>query len=216
MDIPFPDDAVEVGRVLGAWGVKGWIKIQPFSLDPQALFSTKRWFLQAPQEAAAPLVSALAKHPLLKVIQAKEHGDVVVADVQDLQGRDAAEALRGARVFVSRASFPTAGQGEYYWVDLIGLAVVNREGVVLGDVVGLMETGAHDVLRVRPAASQGVDASAVSEGSPARAGKKGSAGSASKSAAAAPSECLIPFVAAYVTGVDLAQRLITVDWGLDY
>jgi 16S rRNA processing protein RimM len=216
MDTPFPDDAVEVGRILGAWGVKGLIKVQPFSSDPQALFSTKRWFLQAPQEGAAPLVSALAAHPLLKVIQAKEHGEVVVATVQDLQGRDAAQALRGARVFVSRASFPTAGQGEYYWVDLIGLTVVNRQGVVLGDVVGLMETGAHDVLRIRPAASQGGDASAVSEGSTGRAGKKGSAGSADRAAVAAPSECLIPFVAAYVTGVDLAQRLITVDWGLDY
>lgn len=216
MDTPFPDDAVEVGRILGAWGVKGLIKVQPFSSDPQALFSTKRWFLQAPQEAAAPLVSALAAHPLLKVIQAKEQGEVVVATVQDLQGRDAAQALRGARVFVSRASFPTAGEGEYYWVDLIGLTVVNRQGVVLGDVVGLMETGAHDVLRVRPAASQGADASAVSEGSTGRAGKKGSAGSADRAAVTAPSECLIPFVAAYVTGVDLAQRLITVDWGLDY
>ena len=216
MDTPFPDDAVEVGRILGAWGVKGLIKVQPFSSDPQALFSTKRWFLQAPQEVAEPLVSALAAHPLLKVIQAKEHGEVVVATVQDLQGRDAAQALRGARVFVSRASFPTAGQGEYYWVDLIGLTVVNRQGVVLGDVVGLMETGAHDVLRVRPAASQGGDASAVSEGSTGRVGKKGSAGSADRAAVAAPSECLIPFVAAYVTGVDLAQRLITVDWGLDY
>jgi 16S rRNA processing protein RimM len=219
MDSVFPDDAVEVGRVLGAWGVKGWIKVQPFSLDPQALFSTKRWFLQSPPEAAAPLVSALAAHPSLKVIQAREHGEVVVATVQDLQGRDAAEALRGARVFVSRAGFPTAGEGEYYWVDLIGLTVVNREGVVLGEVAGLMETGAHDVLRVRPVAAQQADAPPASRGSAGRAGSSGSEGSAGavgRAAAAAPQECLIPFVAAYVTGVDLAQRLITVDWGLDY
>ena len=219
MDPVFPDDAVEVGRVLGAWGVKGWIKVQPFSLDPQALFSTKRWFLQAPPEAAAPLVSALAAHPFLKVIQAREHGEVVVATVQDLQGRDAAEALRGARVFVSRASFPTAGEGEYYWVDLIGLTVVNREGVVLGEVAGLMETGAHDVLWVRPMAAQQADAPPASGGSAGRAGRSGSEGSAGavgRAAAAAPQECLIPFVAAYVTGVDLAQRRITVDWGLDY
>ena len=216
MDPVFPDDAVEVCRVLGAWGVKGWIKIQPFSLDPQALFSTKRWFLQAPPEAAVPLVSALAAHPVLKVIQAREHGEVVVATVQDLQGRDAAEALRGARVFVSRASFPTAAEGEYYWVDLIGLTVVNRDGVVLGEVAGLMETGAHDVLRVRPAAPRPVDAPPASQGSAGRASKPGSAGMAGRGAAAAPQECLIPFVAAYVIGVDLTQRRITVDWGLDY
>ena len=144
------------------------------------------------------------------------HGEVVVATVQDLQGRDAAEALRGARVFVSRASFPTAAEGEYYWVDLIGLTVVNREGVVLGEVAGLMETGAHDVLRVRPAAPQPVDAPPASQGSAGRASKPGSAGMVGRGAAAAPQECLIPFVAAYVIGVDLAQRRITVDWGLDY
>jgi 16S rRNA processing protein RimM len=188
MDLPFPDDAVEVGRVAGAWGVKGWIKVQPFSLDPQALFSTKRWFLQAPSGASAVTLAACAAHPVLKLTHAKEHGDAVVASVQGLESRDAAEALRGARVYVSRASFPTAGQDEYYWVDLIGLTVVNRQGVALGEVVGLMETGAHDVLRVQ---SRGATT-------------------------APPPECLIPFVAAYVDGVDLAQRRITVDWGLDY
>ena len=193
MDLPFPDDAVEVGRVAGAWGVKGWIKVQPFSLDPQALFSTKRWFLKAPPGASAAVLAACAAHPVLKLTHAKEHGDVVVACAQGLEGRDAAEALRGAQVYVSRTSFPTAAQGEYYWVDLIGLTVVNRQGVVLGEVVGLMETGAHDVLRVEPPGDVPDDGRA----------------------APAP-ECLIPFVAAYVDEVDLAQRRITVDWGLDY
>ena len=65
--------------------------------------------------------------------------------------RDAAEALAGARVFVSRASFPTPADDEFYWVDLIGLAVTNREGLSLGAVVGLIETGPHCVLRVQPA-----------------------------------------------------------------
>jgi 16S rRNA processing protein RimM len=91
-------------------------------------------------------------------------------------------------VYVSRASFPSAAEGEYYWVDLIGLTVVNRQGAVLGEVVGLMETGTHDVLRVQPPGG------GVTQ----------------------PQECLIPFVAVYVDGVDLAQRRITVDWGLDY
>ncbi|MFY8085202.1 MAG: ribosome maturation factor RimM [Rubrivivax sp.] len=188
MDLPFPDDAVEVGRVAGAWGVKGWIKVQPFSLDPQALFSTRRWFLRAPSGASAVTLSACAAHPVLMLTHAKEQGGAVVACAQGLEARDAAEALRGARVYVSRASFPTAAQDEFYWVDLIGLTVVNRQGVVLGEVVGLMETGAHDVLRVQ----------------------------ASGGGAAQPPECLIPFVAAYVDDVDQAQRRITVDWGLDY
>ena len=142
----WPDDAVEVGRIVDAFGVKGWIKVQPFASDPQALFSSKRWFLQPPEHAAGPRAALPA---LLRVTQAREHGSVVVAGVREVADRDAAEALRGARVFVSRASFPTPDPDEFYWHDLIGLEVRNREGVSLGRVAGLLETGAHDVLRVQ-------------------------------------------------------------------
>lgn len=118
---------------------------------------------------------------------AKDHGDVVVAQAHDVPDRSAAEALRGARVFVPRTSFPTAGPDEYYWVDLVGLAVVNRQGEALGEVVGLIDTGPHSVLRVAPA---GVTDEAEQR--------------------------LIPFVAAFIDAVSLPERRITVDWGLDY
>ncbi len=144
----WPQDAVEVGRIVDAWGVKGWIKVQPHSSDPQALFSSRRWPL-APPEGPGP-TPARPLPALLRIVQAREHGGVVVARAQELDDRDGAEALRGARVFVARSSFPTAGDDEYYWVDLIGLVVVNREGVELGRVAGLMDTGAHSVLRVQP------------------------------------------------------------------
>ncbi len=138
----FPTDAVEVGRVLGAWGIKGWIKVQPFATDPQALFSTKRWHLRPPD---GPGVRPPA---LLHITQSREQGGLVVAGAQEVLDRNAAEALHGARVFVARSSFPTAGDDEYYWVDLIGCAVVNREGVALGTVADLIDTGVHSVLRV--------------------------------------------------------------------
>ena len=141
-----PEDAVEVGRILGAWGVKGAIKVKPFSADPQALFSSKRWFLAPSEVKPAQQVPAL-----LKVRQAREQGETVVATCEDLDDRDRAEALTGARVFVPRSSFPTPDADEFYWVDLIGLAVANREGLALGEVVGLVETGPHCVLRIRPA-----------------------------------------------------------------
>ena len=140
--VVFPADAVEVGRVAGAWGVKGWIKVQAFADDPQALFSTKRWFLRP---ADGP---GKAPPPLLRVTESREHGGLIIATAEEVPDRDAAEALRGARIFVSRASFPTAGADEYYWVDLIGCAVVNREGVGLGTVAELIDTGAHSVLRL--------------------------------------------------------------------
>jgi 16S rRNA processing protein RimM len=142
----WPDDAVEVGRIVGAWGVKGALRVQAYAASPQALFSSRRWFLQPPEAARAP-----ADGPrLLRITGAREHGDGIVATAQDIADRDAAEALRGARIFVSRASFPTPEPGEYYWVDLIGLDVVDREGRLLGVVADLMDLGPHAVLQVRP------------------------------------------------------------------
>ena len=150
-DAEFPADAVEVARVLDAWGVKGWIRVQPYAKDPQALFSSRRWFLR-PSEAQAGRTAREAAAPLpalLRISEAREHGDGVIAAVRDIHDRNAAEALRGARIFVPRSSFPTAGNDEFYWVDLIGLQVFNRDGVRLGDVAGLLDNGAQSVLQVR-------------------------------------------------------------------
>ena len=185
----WPEDAVEVGIVVDAWGLKGWVKVKPFASDPQALFSSRRWFLKPSATAGVLRPATFVKPlpPLLSITQVKQQGDVVVALAQEVPDRDAAEALRGARVFIGRSSFPTAGTDEYYWVDLIGLSVVNRQGETLGAVAGLLDTGPHSVLRVGPIG-------AVDEAG----------------------ERLIPFVAAYVDAVSLEQRLITVDWGLDF
>lgn len=191
--VAWPDDAIEVGRIVDAWGIKGGIKVQPFSSDPQALFSTRRWFLQPPMEGAVkPKVAPAEALPrLLKITQAREQGDVIVATAQEIPDRNAAERLKGARVFVSRQSFPTAADGEYYWVDLIGLQVVNREGQALGEVIDLLDTGAHSVLRIRRPDAQA-------------------------DAKLDEAERLIPFVGAFIDHVDLPGRRITVDWGVDY
>ena len=177
-----PADAIEVGRIADAWGIKGWFKVLSHSADPQALFSSKRWFI-LPSERGAKTFSGVLK---LSIREAKTHSDTVVATAQDVDDRTAAEALKGARIFVSRSSFPTAEKDEYYWVDLIGLAVVNREGVALGDVRELLSTGAQTVLVM----------DFLQDGK--------------------PQERLIPFVAAYVDEVDLVKRVITVDWQADY
>jgi 16S rRNA processing protein RimM len=202
-DPTWPADAVEIGRIVDAWGLKGWFKVQPFASDPQALFSSRRWYLLPSEKSLAlPRVDSATRPPtLLKITQIKDHGEVVVALADDVVDRAQALSLRGARVFVGRTSFPTAGPDEYYWVDLIGLAVVNRQGEALGTVVGLLDTGPHSVLRVAPAAAAAADA-AAGAGAPAQ--------------GAPAEERLIPFVAAYIDTVSLQARRITVDWGLDY
>lgn len=177
-----PPDAVEVGRIADAWGIKGWFKVLPYSSDPEALFASKQWFLQPAERGPKAFSGTLA----LPIRQAKAHSDSVVAWAQGIEDRNAAEALRGARIFVSRASFPAAGSDEYYWVDLIGLPVVNREGVALGVVRDLLSTGPQTVLVL------------VDETQP------------------KPVERMIPFVEAFVDKVDLSARQITVDWQPDY
>lgn len=190
LEATWPADALEVGRVLDAWGVKGWVKVQPFSTDAQALFASRRWFVRAPEQglvAANPLGASFP--PLLEIADMRLHGEFVVALPRGNADRSAAERLRGARLFVARSSFPATGADEYYWIDLIGLEVVNREDARLGTVVGLLDTGPHSVLRIRP------------EGA---------------TTDAEDSERLIPFVNAYVDDVDLARKRIVVDWGLDF
>ena len=186
-----PDDALEVGRILDAWGVKGWVKILPHSTDPDALFSTKSWFLQVPDVKFRPGFTAFDGTVSLQVEESKIHSGSVVAKFTGLDERNAAEALRGARIFLSRSSFPLAAIDEYYWVDLIGLMVVNREGVALGCVRDLMATGPHSVLCIEYTATQ-EDGTSLN------------------------AERMIPFVSAYVDAVDIPGKRITVDWQPDY
>lgn len=186
-----PDDAIEVGRILDAWGVKGWVKILPHSTDPEALYSAKTWYLQAPDAKFRPGFSLFSGTVSLNVDEAKNHSGSVVAKFTGLDERNAAEALRGARIFLSRSSFPSASSDEYYWVDLIGLNVVNREGIALGCVRDLMATGPHSVLCVEYTSTQ-------------------------EDGTSLPAERMIPFVSAYVDAVDIAGKCITVDWQPDY
>ena len=177
-----PADAIEVGRVLDAWGIKGWFKVLPHSASPEALFSSKRWYL-LPSEKGAKTFTGTA---LLRVREAREHSGAIVASAHEVDDREGAEALKGARIFVPRSSFPTANKDEYYWVDLIGLDVLNREGVALGQVTELLSTGAQTVLVIGYTQDGKVQ------------------------------ERMVPFVSAYVDNVDLPARRITVDWQPDY
>lgn len=179
-----PEDAVEVGRIGEAWGVKGWFKVWAHSSEPEALLTAAEWFLlPATQGPKSPFTGAVR----LAVDEVREHGDSLVAQAEGIRDRAVAEQLRGARILVARSAFPDAGDDEYYWVDLIGLTVVNREGVVLGTVQELLPSAAQTTL-VLAAGEQ--------------AGK--------------PLQRLIPFVAAFIDDVDLAARRITVDWQPEY
>jgi len=136
--VHIPDDLTQVGYVSGPFGVKGSIRVTPFSTDADALLNVKTWWLDKPSLGA------------VKVRTAKMHGGDVVAQLAGLVGRDASEALKGAAVSIPRSQFPALPADEYYWSDLIGLDVVNLEGEALGAVTDMMHNGAQSILRITP------------------------------------------------------------------
>lgn len=176
--IDIPEDLVLVGHVSGAYGIAGWVRIKPYSTDADALLSAKTWWLDKPD-----------LHDV-DMLEAKAHGEDVVARLMGVADRNAAEALRGATVQIRRSHFPALSEGEFYWIDLIGLAVENLQGEQLGTVGDLMDNGAHPILRVTVPDTAG--------------------------AAQTPRELLIPFVEQFVKTVDRASKKMIVDWGPDY
>lgn len=173
-----PEDLVLVGHVSGAFGVHGWIRIRPYSGDAAALLHAKTWWLDKPEMRDVDRM------------EVKLHGEDVVAQLVGVADRNAAEALKGATVRIARKYFPALSKNEYYWIDLIGLPVMNLQNVQLGIVRDLMDNGAHPILRVA--------AAEVAENELHK------------------HERLIPFVDQFVIEVDLQARKILVDWGTDY
>ena len=136
-----PADIVVLGKIVGPYGLRGAVKVHPFADDPLAWAKLPNWWVG--QEGLAPELWRQTR--LLKCIV---HGDLLIAELECLPDRNASEAAHGVLVGVPRAALPPAGKNEYYWADLIGLDVVNTRDVLLGQILGLIETPANDVVRV--------------------------------------------------------------------
>ncbi len=131
-----PKDLILVGHIVGAYGVHGAIRIRPYSTNADALLRVQAWWLDKPE-----------LHDV-DVLSAKLHGGDVVAHLTGVVSRDAAEKLKGATVQIARSRFPALEDDEFYWVDLIGLLVESQQGVGLGQVIRVIEHGAHPILEV--------------------------------------------------------------------
>jgi len=174
-----PPDLIELGRVVSAFGVQGWLKIKPYSAQPEVLLGAQTWWLKPPE-------AVQSAHQPYVVHSSREHSGFLLAQLDGVADRDAAHALKNHSVWVSRAAFPQADDQSWYWVDLIGCALLGEQDdqpALLGTVVEVSDNGAHALLHVRPEAA------------------------ASKSAT-----LLVPFVAAHVLDVDLTARRITTNW----
>lgn len=191
-----PADLVELGRVVSAYGVRGWIKIQPHSSDAQVLLAAKTWWLNPP----APLGSAgvLASPFAAAVLACRPQGATVVAQLDCVPDRDVAETMKGHSIWVSRSVFPTAQDDEYYWVDLIGCRLFGEHDgkpALIGEVLDVVDNGAHAILRVGRA-TLGDDGQLAFIHT-----EKGRM-----------DEVLVPFVAAHVHTVDLPGKRLDSNW----
>jgi 16S rRNA processing protein RimM len=129
-----------MGRLLAPFGIKGWIRLKPFTAVPETLLEYRTWWL-GPAEGKGDWKR-------YRVAEAQLHGTAIIASIEGVATREAAQALRGFVAGVPRDRLPKAAPDEHYWSDLVGLEVVNRAGQKLGRVAGLLDTGAHPVLRV--------------------------------------------------------------------
>lgn len=167
-----------MGRIVAPFGIKGWVKIHVETAQIDSLSEYPFWWISSKDKNAG--------WRQVKPAETRPHGEYLAARLEGVVERDAALALKGLEVAVQRADMPKPAQGEFYWTDLIGLKVVNRDRHGFGQVASLIATGANDVLVVQ----QDKD------------GDK--------------RETLIPFIAGVIDTVDLAAGEIVVDWGADY
>lgn len=171
---------IVLGRIVAPFGVQGWVKIHPFGDDPLSWRKMSHWWLSSDDAAPA------SQWKQYTLAACRAHGKGLVAALTEVRDRSSAEAIDGFYIAAPREALPKPAEGEYYWGDLVGLAVENEAGEVLGTVKGLVSTGAHDVLQLQEGEGEG------------------------------SVERLIPFVAAYVLDVDLAARRIRVSWEKDW
>lgn len=128
-----------LGRIVGAFGIRGQIKIESWTEPRDAIFRYQPWILREASGDEREFSGA----------RGKESGKHLVATFPEVTDRDVVEAMRGTEIFVPRSSLPPPSPGEFYWVDLEGFRVVNVDGQEYGTVSHLFSTGANDVLMVR-------------------------------------------------------------------
>ena len=195
-----PDDLVEVGRIAAAYGVKGWVKVLPYSAHADALLAARQWWLKAPVPPGK--TGAFSRPQLSRVVMSKRHGATVVAHLAAIPDRDRAEAHKGYAILVPRSSFPKADPDEYYWVDLVGCRLngVDDDGnaVLIGKVSSVTDNGAHAVLHVARATDDGKGGLVPVLNDKGR-----------------PVEVLVPFVLAHVHTVDLPNKRLDSNWPVD-
>jgi len=168
------NNLITLGKVGSVYGIKGWLKIHSFTENAEDIFDYSPWSLKLG-----------GKTQSVTVTDWRKHNNGLIAKFDGIDDRDIAQGVVSHEITVDESVLPELPEGEFYWRDLIGMAVVTEQGYNLGEVTDIMETGANDVLVVKANRNDGF-------------GKK---------------ERLIPYLFEQVVKtVDATNKQITVDW----
>lgn len=171
-------DLVVLGKFGAVYGINGWLKVNSYTDIPEGIFDYTPWQIQVQGNWRQMQISGK-----------KRHGNGLIVKLADVADRDQAQLYVNADIAVERSALPQLAEGDFYWRDLMGMAVVNEAGYHLGEVVDMMETGSNDVLVVK----------------------------ANKSDAFGKTERLLPFLTdSVIKEVNKAERRILVDWDPDF
>ena len=204
---------VVMGRIVAPYGVFGWLKVVPDTEAFDGLFDYDHWWLGKGDDWRELVVET-----------AKVHNDVIVVKLKGIDDRDAALACKGKQIAVPRVQLPKAEENEYYWSDLIGVRVKNQQDVDFGLSVDVFETGANDVIVVKPELVKDVATKTVevsqseeaSKGKTSNGNKSKDKKSAKESTQNLAQERLLPFIDSVVLEVDLKEKTMLVDWDADF
>jgi len=128
---------VVLGRIVGLFGIRGWVKVFSYTQPREAVLDYDHWQLRRD-----------TGWQIAEVAEGQRHGKGVIARLRGIEDRDAAAELVGSDIAIAREELPDPGAGRYYWADLEGMTVVRKDGTEIGTVAYVMETGANDVLVV--------------------------------------------------------------------
>jgi 16S rRNA processing protein RimM len=133
---------IVLGRIVAPYGLHGWVRVHPFGDDPDRWREMPHWWLGTVADGES---GDWLSHTLE---DSRVHGKDLIAKFEGIDDRTAAETIDGRYIAVPREALPRTATDEYYWADLIGLEVINSEGMSLGKVTGMLAASAHDVLCV--------------------------------------------------------------------
>ncbi|AGF46949.1 16S rRNA processing protein RimM [Candidatus Kinetoplastibacterium desouzaii TCC079E] len=189
----FPDDLIELGRVVSSYGIKGLLKIYPYSKDKSSLLSVYDWWV-LPCKCQSYHCVCQSNFINYKILSSRIYNDYILSKISGVVNREEAEMFRGNRIYISKSLFPKIENDEYYWVDLIGCKFYGEledgSSIFIGEVSDVFDNGAHSILKIIKNHNTGSSLN-----------KK---------------EILVPFVKHYINKVDLIDRIILSSWLIEY